>query len=82
MDKTLDPESKIRDKHPGSATLHGGIDRSCLYFFVLTFKVSEEESLLDFTIKLCSVQLCHIKGSLTRDFRALVFFMNQCPPGP
>ena len=22
------------------------------------------------------------KGSLTRDFRLLVFFMNQCPPGP
>jgi hypothetical protein len=23
-----------------------------------------------------------IKGSLTRDFRLQVFFMNQCPPGP
>jgi hypothetical protein len=22
------------------------------------------------------------KGSLTRDFRLQVFFMNQCPPGP
>jgi len=22
------------------------------------------------------------KGSLTRDFRIQVFFMNQCPPGP
>ncbi len=22
------------------------------------------------------------KGSLTRDFRRQVFFMNQCPPGP
>jgi hypothetical protein len=25
--------------------------------------------------------LC-FKGSLTRDFRLQVFFMNQCPPGP
>jgi hypothetical protein len=23
-----------------------------------------------------------LKGSLTRDFRLQVFFMNQCPPGP
>jgi hypothetical protein len=23
-----------------------------------------------------------VKGSLTRDFRLQVFFMNQCPPGP
>ncbi len=23
-----------------------------------------------------------IKGSLTRDFRSQVFFMNECPPGP
>ncbi len=27
-------------------------------------------------------QLIGLKGSLTRDFRAQVFFMNQCPPGP
>ena len=26
--------------------------------------------------------LCSFKGSLTRDFRLQVFFMNQCPPGP
>ncbi len=26
--------------------------------------------------------LTEIKGSLTRDFRLQVFFMNQCPPGP
>jgi hypothetical protein len=25
---------------------------------------------------------CLFKGSLTRDFRLQVFFMNQCPPGP
>ncbi len=24
----------------------------------------------------------YVKGSLTRDFRLQVFFMNQCPPGP
>ncbi len=24
----------------------------------------------------------NLKGSLTRDFRLQVFFMNQCPPGP
>jgi hypothetical protein len=24
----------------------------------------------------------YLKGSLTRDFRLQVFFMNQCPPGP
>jgi hypothetical protein len=24
----------------------------------------------------------NFKGSLTRDFRLQVFFMNQCPPGP
>jgi hypothetical protein len=23
-----------------------------------------------------------LKGSLTRDFRLQVFFVNQCPPGP
>jgi hypothetical protein len=26
--------------------------------------------------------LVFLKGSLTRDFRLQVFFMNQCPPGP
>jgi hypothetical protein len=26
--------------------------------------------------------LSEVKGSLTRDFRLHVFFMNQCPPGP
>jgi hypothetical protein len=24
----------------------------------------------------------NFKGSLTRDFRLQVFFINQCPPGP
>jgi hypothetical protein len=28
------------------------------------------------------VEVGEIKGSLTRDFRSQVFFMNQCPPGP
>ncbi len=27
-------------------------------------------------------RLCPIKGSLTRDSRLQVFFINQCPPGP
>ncbi len=27
-------------------------------------------------------QYNYLKGSLTRDFRLQVFFMNQCPPGP
>jgi len=30
----------------------------------------------------CSVTCTSLKGSLTRDFRLQVFFMNQCPPGP
>jgi hypothetical protein len=25
--------------------------------------------------------VCYFKGSLTRDFRLQVFFINQCPPG-
>jgi hypothetical protein len=25
---------------------------------------------------------CVLKGSLTREFRLQVFFINQCPPGP
>ncbi len=29
-----------------------------------------------------SSALLPLKGSLTRDFRAQVFFMSQCPPGP
>ena len=34
----------------------------------------------DYLIKKC-IHLS-FKGSLTRDFRLQVFFMNQCPPGP
>jgi hypothetical protein len=32
----------------------------------------------------CTQRSCThtFKGSLTRDFRLQVFFMNQCPPGP
>ncbi len=28
------------------------------------------------------IRQTQFKGSLTRDFRLQVFFMNQCPPGP
>jgi hypothetical protein len=33
-------------------------------------------------MKIQSGQAMPLKGSLTRDFRLQVFFMNQCPPGP
>jgi hypothetical protein len=32
-------------------------------------------------IALCSAQNC-LKGTVPRDFRLLVFFMNQFPPSP
>jgi hypothetical protein len=40
----------------------------------------EGSNLVTFTYRVrCSFSL---KGSLTRDFRLQVVFMNQCPPGP
>jgi hypothetical protein len=33
-------------------------------------------------VKIIHIWGKYFKGSLTRDFRLQVFFMNQCPPGP
>jgi hypothetical protein len=34
-------------------------------------------------VKVQQNQYCYLfNGSLTRDFRLQVFFVNQCPPGP
>ena len=34
------------------------------------------------TLFVIQLIMLYFKGSLTRDFRLQVFFMNQCPPGP
>jgi hypothetical protein len=36
----------------------------------------------ELSLSLCVCVSVTLKGSLTRDFRLQVFFVNQCPPGP
>jgi hypothetical protein len=43
-----------------------------------TYSKKKSVHLLEGTMNLFE----ELKGSLTRDFRLQVFFMNQCPPGP
>jgi len=56
---------------------------------ILKKEASVQKNLDNYVIRGCSIdgwayvnKKNSFKGSLTRDFRLQVFFMNQCPPGP
>jgi hypothetical protein len=44
--------------------------------------MSEGRSVCNTAVARESILKLSFKGSLTRDFRLQVFFMNKCPPGP
>jgi hypothetical protein len=67
--------------------LHGLINEACIctviYMYVLAKVTWHYGIYLTLTVQYTNNFIFKdVKGSLTREFRLQVFFINQCPPGP